>query len=162
MSSLDGSTNRLDTITPHPFPRTFPLTPEVLPYHILGFGSFTAEGTGLPVGKVLGEVAIEHTEAARVHLADGHLRLVPCPGRNEQINQGSRRGRLLPSPGFSSTQTLSSASSILDLQGLQGTIFVIVIIVIQIFLVTNWHQGTREKRGPQMDSAPETPSQKLT
>lgn len=59
LCSPDGPTYGLDVIRPLLLPRA----PTVLPYHLLGFGGFTAEGTGLPVGKVLGEVAVEHTEA---------------------------------------------------------------------------------------------------
>lgn len=61
MSVLDGFTHCLDTVRPPPLSFSIPTIPS---YHLLSFGSFTAEGTGLPAGKVLGEVAIEHAEAA--------------------------------------------------------------------------------------------------
>lgn len=66
-------------------PSTFPPSTSCLPappYHLLGFGSFTAESTGLSSGQVLGEMAVEHPEAARVHLANGHFCLVPWAERN--------------------------------------------------------------------------------
>lgn len=54
-----------------------PSCPPIPPYHLLGFGSFSAESNGLPSDQVLREMAVEHPEAARVHLAYGHFRLVP-------------------------------------------------------------------------------------
>lgn len=97
-------------------PRASPPVPTALPYHLLGFGGLTAEGTGLPAGEVLGEVAIEHAEAAGVHLADRHLRLVPCAGRNRQGQSRGPPGETPVSPTSSPvTQTHSSASSLWDL-----------------------------------------------
>lgn len=58
-----------------------PACPPIPSYHLLGFGRFTAESNGLPSGQVLGEMTVEHTEAARVHLAYGHFCLVPWSGR---------------------------------------------------------------------------------
>lgn len=91
-----------------------PSCPPMPPYHLLGFGSFTAESSGLPSGQVLGEMAVEHPEASGVHLAYGHFRLVPWS--ESKGYGGSASKHLLPlslpvtarqhwSPYFSSPST---------------------------------------------------------
>lgn len=80
VSTLCKMMDKLTRLTfPHsPAPSCLP----TVPYHLLGFGSFTAESTGFSSGQVLGEMAVEHPEAAGVHLANGHFCLVPWSERN--------------------------------------------------------------------------------
>lgn len=81
VSTLCKMMDELSRLTlPHSPPSTSCLPAP--PYHLLGFGSFTAESTGLSSGQVLGEMAVEHPEAARVHLANSHFCLVPWAKRN--------------------------------------------------------------------------------
>lgn len=113
------------------------------------------------MGEVLGEAAVEHSEAACVHLADGALCLVPCPGGDRQVTQGAA-GEGPASATLLPYLTLSSASHILGLQGTSCILHLsIVIIALRSLLSDKLAPGAREGRGPQTGDVPRAPRQKL-
>lgn len=108
VSTLCKMMDKLTGLTLPHFPPTSCLPAP--PYHLLGFGSFTAESTGLSSGQVLGEMAVEHPEAARVHLANGHFCLVPWAERNGLPRKHVQKSLVTPTLSVSPESCASKAA----------------------------------------------------